>query len=104
MAGPLARKAVPILALSLAGCVTGAGAPSPTDPHGVTTTTAAVTTTVTRPPEEGLAGFRQCMSDQEIALPEIPLDTFGRPRMASALQHLDLTDRGNLDALEMCGS
>lgn len=103
MARPLGRNVVPILALSLAGCVTGAGAPSPTDPHGVTTTTAPATTTVTRAPEEGLADFRQCMTDHGIALPEIPRDALGRPRMASALQHLDLTDRGNLDALEICG-
>lgn len=101
----MARRvvAIPILALSLAGCVQGADGPSPTDAHGVTTTTPA-TTTITQTRDEGLAAFQQCMADEGVPVPEIPRDALGRPRMASALQHVDLTDRAVLDALELCGA
>ncbi len=103
--GMLARPGslVTILALSLAGCVPGADAPSPTDPHGLTTTTTLASTTITQTRDEGLGAFQQCMSDEGLPVPEIPRDSGGRPRMASALQHVDLTDRAALDALEVCG-
>lgn len=103
MARPTALKALPILVLVLAGCVPNADASSPTDPHGVTTTTTLASTTITQTRDEGLAAFRQCMSDQGVPVPEIPRDAMGRPRMASALQHVDLADRAVLDALELCG-
>lgn len=101
--GSLARKVLPVFALFLTGCVLGADAPSPTDPHGLTTTTTLEVTTVTQTREEGLAAFQECMSDEGVEVPVIPLDAAGRPRMALALQHVDLADREVLDALGVCG-
>jgi len=102
-AGSLATKALPIFVLALAGCVIGADAPSPTDPHGLTTTTSHEVTTSTQTRDEGLVAFQECMSGEGVDIPEIPRDALGRPRMALALQHLDLTDRVVLDALASCG-
>jgi len=84
--------------------VAGADGPSPTDPHGLTTTTTLTETTIALSPEESLAGYRECLSDEGTSVPDIPLDALGRPRMAEALKHLDLTERAVLDALESCGA
>lgn len=95
-------KAVPIVALVLAGCLAGPTGPSPTDPHPSTTTTAPTTTT-TLAIEQGLANYRACLGEAGVSIGEIPLDGLGRPDMTTALSELDLTDRGTLDALEACG-
>lgn len=97
------RRVLPILILSLGGCVAGADGPSPTDPHALTTTTTLVVTTVTLSPDDGLAEYQDCLSGEGLDVPEIPRDALGRPRMAEALKHLDLTERSVLDALETCG-
>ena len=89
--------------MALAGCVAGAGGPSPTDPHGVTTTTTLPTTTTTVTQAQGLSDYRQCLADAGVSIGEIAVDGLGRPRMAQALAGLDLADRAVLDALEQCG-
>jgi len=89
--------------LVVVGCVAGADGPSPTDPHGLSTTTTLAVTTVTLSPEEGLAQYQECLSSEGLDVPDIPRDALGRPRMAEALKHLDLTERSVLDALEACG-
>lgn len=81
----------------------GAEGPSPTDPHGFTTTTTVPITTTTLTIEDGLAGFRTCLSGEGVGIGEIPLDGLGRPRMAAALAGLNLSERSVLDALEACG-
>ncbi|HEU4894518.1 MAG TPA: hypothetical protein VFT85_01670 [Acidimicrobiia bacterium] len=100
----IVRRALPILVIVVAGCVAGADGPSPTDPHGLTTTTTLAETTVPLSPEESLAGYRECLANEGVDVSEIPLDALGRPRMADALKHLDLTERSVLDALEICGA
>lgn len=93
-----------LLALTFAGCVSGAEGPSPTDPHGFElTTTAPTTTATTLNLEEGLEEYRACLADEGVTLGRIRLDGMGRPRMAEAVATLDLTDQGVLDALESCG-
>jgi len=99
----IAGRVLPILVLALGGCVAGADGPSPTDPHGLSTTTTVAETTVTLSTDESLAGYRECLSNEGVDVPEIPRDAMGRPRMAEALKHLDLTERSVLDALETCG-
>lgn len=101
--GSPARKALPVFALLLTGCVLGADAPSPTDPHGLTTTTTLEVTTITQTRDEGLAAFGECMSGEGVAIPEIPRDARGRPRMGMALQGIDLGDPAVIDALGLCG-
>ena len=100
----IAGRALPLLVLAVVGCVAGADAPSPTDPHGLTTTTTLAETTVTLSPDDSLAGYRECLSYEGVDVPEIPRDALGRPRMAEALKHLDLTERSVLDALGACGA
>jgi hypothetical protein len=100
----IAARVLPILVLAVGGCVAGADGPSPTDPHGLTTTTTMAETTVILSPDESLAEYRECLSNEGVDVPEIPRDALGRPRMAEALKHLDLTERSVLDALEMCGA
>ncbi|HUG33011.1 MAG TPA: hypothetical protein VMM14_08990 [Acidimicrobiia bacterium] len=87
----------------LGGCVAGADAPSPTDPHGFTTTTTIPTTTTTLSLEASLGAFRDCMAERDVPVGEIPLDGLGRPRMADVLSGLDLGSRTVLEALEDCG-
>lgn len=94
---------LPVFALLLAGCVLGPDAPSPTDPHGLTTTTTLEVTTITQTRDEGLAAFGECMASEGVAIPEIPRDAMGRPRMGLGLQGIDLGDRAVLDALGLCG-
>lgn len=43
------------------------------------------------------------MSDHGVAVPEIPLDGLGRPRVGVWIDGLDLSSRQVLDALEACG-
>ena len=104
-AGPVRRMATWLTAgwcaLSLAGCVSVAGGPSPTDPH-LTTTTVAPTTTVNVDLEEGLANFRHCLAEAGIAIGEIQLDGRGRPWLSRALSELDLHDRLMVSALGDC--
>ena len=99
----IVRGVIPVLLLVLTGCVAEAGGPSPTEPHGHTTTTTLPTTTTTLTLEEGLAGYRNCLSERGVSIGEIPLDGLGRPRMATALTDVDLNDRTVLDALDACG-
>jgi len=91
------------LLLILTGCVTGADGPSPTDPHGLSTTTTLPTTTTTLTLDQGLANFRNCLSERGVSIGEIPLDGLGRPRMATVLTDVDFDDRTVLDALDACG-
>lgn len=100
----IARRALPLLVLAVGGCVAGADGPSPTDPHGLTTTTTLAETTITLSPDDSLAAYRECLSNEGVEVPEIPRDALGRPRMAEALKHLDLTERSVLDALGTCGA
>lgn len=60
-------------------------------------------TTTTVSLEAGLASYRECMSEEGVAIGEIPLDGLGRPRLADALVDVDLSERSVLDALEVCG-
>lgn len=83
------------------GCVASADAPSPTDPNGLTTGPSRALDTIIAL-EEGLGGFRGCLADNGISIPEIRLDGLGRPRMAVALADLDLSERSVLDALSRC--
>jgi hypothetical protein len=99
----LASKLATLVLLGLTGCLAQAEAPSPTDPHGFTTTTTLPSTTSTRAVEPSLEDFRECMSDRGVALPEIPLDGLGRPRISVLIDGLDLSSRQVLDALEGCG-
>lgn len=92
-----------ITLLVITGCVAGARAPSPTDPHGITTTTIIATTSTTVTVEQGLAAYRECLAAEGLTIGEIPIDGLGRPRMAEALSGLDLGDRAVVDALETCG-
>lgn len=92
-----------ITALTLAGCVATADAPSPTDPLSVTTTTTIPTTTTTVTLEEGLANYRSCLSELGVDIGEIELDGLGRPRLARGMSGLDFGDREVLEALDSCG-
>lgn len=87
----------------LSGCVAGAGGPSPTDPHQVTSTTTMPATVTTVSVEEGLGAFRECLRDGGVGVGRIRIDARGRPRLAEALRGLDLTDRSVLEALASCG-
>lgn len=60
-------------------------------------------TTTTVGTDAGLATYRDCLSAEGVAIPEIPSDALGRPRMADAFAGLDLSDRFVVDALETCG-
>jgi hypothetical protein len=92
-----------IFVVVLAGCVADVDAPSPTDPHLITTTTAIPATVTTITLEESLAVFRDCLRERGVAVGRIRLDALGRPRLAEALRNLDLTDREVLETLASCG-
>lgn len=92
-----------ITALTLAGCVSAADGPSPTDPLSVTTTTIIPTTTTTVTLEEGLANYQSCLSDLGVDIGDIELDGLGRPLLARAMADLDFGDREILEALDSCG-
>jgi hypothetical protein len=94
---------VPAWLVVLVGCVAVADGPSPTEPHGVSTTTVPATTTTTITLEQGLARYRQCLSDEGVSIDDIKLDGLGRPRLALAMKDLDLTNRVVIDALDTCG-
>lgn len=90
-------------AIVVSGCVAAADAPSPTDPHGVTTTTVPPTTTTTVTLEQGLAAYRECLAAAGVTIGEIALDGLGRPLLARAMAELDFADRAVLEALDRCG-
>lgn len=87
----------------LAGCVSIADGPSPTEPHGITTTTPPLTTTTTLAFEEALTAYAECLDSEGVTIDEIALDGLGRPRLADAMRGLDFADRIVLAALETCG-
>lgn len=99
----ISKAVIPALAVIVAGCVAGADAPSPTDPHGFTTTTTIPATVTTVTVEESLNSFRECLRDRGVGVGRIRMDALGSPRLAEALRGLDLTDREVLDALASCG-
>lgn len=92
-----------VTVLCLAGCVSSADGPSPTEPHGITTTTVPPTSTTTLAFDDALTAYVECMNEEGVSIPEIQLDGLGRPRLADALEALDFTDRIVLVALERCG-
>lgn len=92
-----------VSALCLAGCVSSADGPSPTEPHGITTTTLPLATTTTLSFDDALTAYVDCLDSEGVTIDEITLDGLGRPRLADAMRGLDLSDRIVLVALERCG-